>query len=269
MSRIQNLIGYQLINKTNMADISLLDSNKLLRWLDPITEEPLMAWTQPPEPENPKLVPATIEDVKRLVGVCMQIIQTEGGMVFEFCNRYQSSSDINAGLQQFTVTKAQIDDDISMVRSTKDTLDTSLAVETKENKIILMANSFKDWIPEVKKEVQAYEISQYEQTINTFQDLFNAMAFELQGKNSYTGELHGHDVPTLKNLIASRMRVSNRAWTRTPQTEETKGYKTTLEYLDKNFNDAITLNDLKTLGVYIDSHVPQIPLVRRWWNNGA
>lgn len=269
MAREQNLIGYQLINKTNIAGFCLLDTNKLLRWLDPVTEEPLMIWTQVSEPENPKLIPADVDGVKRLINVCSDIIQTEGGMVSEFCNRYQSLSDINAGLQQFTVTKLQVDDDISMTKTTKDALEVSIALETKENKINLLADSFIDWTPSVKKVVQVNEISQYEQTINTFQDVLNAMAFELQGKNSYSGELHGLAFEQLKKQTESRLRTANRLWGQTPQTVETEGFKTSLEYLGKEFPDAVSLDDYKALGGYIDSNIPQLPLVRRWWNYGS
>ena len=269
MGRIQNLIGYQLINKTNISGASILDANKILNWIDPITEEPLTVPAQVLPSETSERVTATVDDIKRLVNSCMSVINTESGAVFEFLNRYSTVNDIDAGLQQFAVTKTQVDSDINMSLTTKDNLSVSLAIETRKNKIKFLAETFKDWIPEVKRVVHAHELNQDEQMINIFQDLFNALAFELQGKNSYTGELHGLNFEQLKKQTESRLRTSNRIWIRTPQTVETEEYKVVLDALNNEFPKVVDLNGCKVLGAYIDSNVPKLPLVRRWWQYGS
>lgn len=267
-NREQNLIGYQLIHRVNITNSLLLDSNKYLRFLDPITEEPLKVWTDVPPDKDPEYVDATIDDVKRLVNQSFDTITKELQRINGFIAGYNDDADVNVGLSQYAVQRTQFDADVNFSSATKDSVSISIESDTKQQKIIQLASLYINWIPQVVKIVQSYEISQYESSISIFQDLLNAMAFEMAGLSSYTGEPHGLNFDRLYALINDRVKTATRQWEKTPHSLETLSMKSVLDTVSEEVKKVTTLDGFKSIGEYIDSNVNRLPLVRRWWMYG-
>ena len=269
-TREQNLLGYQIINKTNIANICMLDANTIMKGLHPITREPLTVWRDNAPDKEGYEVSAESTDIKQMITNNFLAITTEAGMVNEFTQRYLDVKDINTGIQSFSVSRLQVDDDIYFTTSTKDTISQDISLAVDKETILNVSKTFDSWIPKVAVIVTPNEhLTQYEQNINTFQDLLNAIGFELQGINSYNGTILTDTFEHRKSLIESRLRVGVRHWNITPQTLETNGFKAVLDYVNSNFKSVINFKDMAILGKYIDDHVPQLPLVRRWWNYGS
>lgn len=103
---------------------------------------------------------------------------------------------------------------------------------------------------------------------NILHDILDAMSYELQGRNSYTGELHGMTLIELRKLVKNRLFTGWIYHQKLTDDPEPVGYPNrakmgdVLRYIE-NWYDEIA--DLKTLGQYIDSEIPKHIIVRRWW----
>lgn len=106
---------------------------------------------------------------------------------------------------------------------------------------------------------------------NILHDILDAMSYELQGRSSYTGELHELIFEELKKLINNRIFAG---WVCHNKLSDVSGFigipnkeqmGDVLDYVQKGLREAKSNIDLVFLGQYIDVEIPKLIMVRRWW----
>jgi len=102
-----------------------------------------------------------------------------------------------------------------------------------------------------------------------FQDLVNAMAFELRGVCSYDGSVKYKTVQQIHSVVWARVGAARNVLLNVPDSTRANSVVKVFRYVEKSLLDATTKDELRTLSEYIDLRVAQLPLVRRWWNYGS
>jgi hypothetical protein len=242
----------------------LLDTSQILQQKDPATQDPLQM-KDPNDPEGPT-IPATFEFVQTEVVRFAGVVEKKRHAVSEFLTRFTDTTAINAGLAEQQATRIAVDIDVVSLGTHKASIDNVVAISPTETSFRQAGELLSLYSPEVDADPNPNIISLRDRGINAFQDLLNAIAIELTGVCSALGITRYTTVQDIKRIVNGRISTAKQAWSKTPKTPETQGMKTVLDYVDGEIGSTQTVNDLTALGQYVDSQVPQLPLVRRWWN---
>lgn len=96
---------------------------------------------------------------------------------------------------------------------------------------------------------------------NILHDILDAMSYELQGKNSYTGQSQYLTNEMFQKLIGNRLFTANRYLNQLPNSADKQNMAEVVSYVEANFNEVEAI----VLGHYIDSNIPKQIMFRRWW----
>jgi len=265
-TRIEALVGYQLIGQINIGNEMIYHTSCQMKRLRPYELTPLKY-----NPSTPGSIvaqrDATVDDIKEYVNTNVAILDLEveerlGG----FLQNYLNAQDVTNGLQHFNVTQIDLDADRTALTSHNTGIKGAAALSNTFQALETYGNTLSLYKEKVELHVTPDDLSLYDRRITTYQDLLNAMAFELRGLSSYTGETKYKTVKDIKGIVNSRIQTAENFWSLVPNTQETQDMQTVLNNLKGDLLTATTLQELEALGVYVDTQVPQLPLVRRWWN---
>lgn len=259
------LIGFQVIEKTNLGNGATDNGAWYMQNKRPHTDEPLVMWS---DDDKPVSRPAEPTDIKQLTETLNKIIELEVETRLEkFLENYNDNSTVNRGLQHFNTRRQDVNRDTGEVKTHK-------ANVRNVNALIhdyagLRANG--ELLSLYKETVElhvlaAKHLPPEQHIITVYQDVLNAISLELQGLCSYNGNFRYPDFEERKELTLSRLRVTDQVYPNLPDTAETRGFRAAQLATQGAITEAKTTQDLEAIGISLASNVPQLPLLRRWWN---
>jgi hypothetical protein len=268
-NRIERLLGYQLVKKAGMGNDMVHHIAQILQRKNPRTLE--MLHLVETDHVNKKLIErdATIDDIKRLSEGSAKIIDLEVDTRLNgFLAAFPDSKLVSKGLQLFKVESSEIDTDraeippkavvarnaCSLSNSFTDLRTVGQQLETYNGMVSLRVQPEAPWLP------------LEDQRVTTYQDLLNAMAFALKGIRNNSGLPMAGGYEQRLNKTWHHIEAGMWCWEYTPRTPETLGFKAVMDYVEDNMHDIQSEFEAFQLGEYIDSHVAQLPSLRRWWN---
>ena len=265
-TREEILIGYQLINKANIGNQVTWNASQYLQDLNPITGDPLKIKTTEigslPQVNDP-----TIADNKTLILNCCAVTDIEvDKRLLLFLANYPDADAVNAGLAYFNISKLDIEYDGSEVSTHRTSLiNVAALIDTKEalednGKLLEL---YKEKV--LKQVNPATDLPIDQQHVTVYQDVINSIAFNLRGLESGSGTASDvlKSVDNRKQRVDGRLEVCRRL--PKPNTQEVNEMETIAKYTENNISDCITTKDCTALADYIDTHVEQLPLIRRYW----
>lgn len=100
---------------------------------------------------------------------------------------------------------------------------------------------------------------------NILHDILDALSYELQGRNSYTGQLQLLTEQQKEKLFNNRIFTADIYLSKLSNSNDKQMLKTILAYIKVNITKATDAFKLANIGKYIDSELPKLIMVRRWW----
>jgi len=100
---------------------------------------------------------------------------------------------------------------------------------------------------------------------NILHDILDALSYELQGFNSYTGQLHGLTNEQRDKLFSNRIFTANVYLSHLPNNADRQELGTVLSYIETELPKAKDEIQISKIGKYIDQNLPKLIMVRRWW----
>jgi hypothetical protein len=241
--RIKTLLGYQIVNKVNMGNSAMFNISEHFRGDHEVKKAKDLA-----------------------EGSCKVVDIEVDTRLREFLGRFPDPELVVSSLKHFNVQASDVVRDKDEILT--HTPNARNVVALVDDKPTLKRNG--DLLSLYKERVTLHidpeTISQEYTAVNIYQDLLNAAAFELKGICSYRGEPYYHTVKERRDIVDVRFHTAEQI--NLPDTAEVRCMEEVARYVTDNLPTAQTLDDLAALGVYIDSHVPQLPLLRRWWQHG-
>ena len=261
-TREEILLGYQLINKINRGNNCLYHAACHMQNVQPYTLEPL-EWQDEEETRA-----ATVEDIKALVGLDCKAIALEVETRLKlFLDKYKDRTRLLNALAHFNTKEEDLLRDKGEVETHAPNI-RAAAVLSADYSVLQdngdLLSLYKDTVElHVKPEMVSLE----QRRVNSYQEIINAAAFELRGLSSGNGQLKYVSVKDRKICVQGRLDTAKLAWVKHMwSSAENDNMKAVVDYLDKNMRDAVTESDLVSLADYADVHVPQLPILRRYWS---
>ena len=259
------LIGFQIIKKVNLGNTVTENAAAYMKNEMPVTGEPLVIWTNEDEP---KVKETEVADIKELTTTTSKIIELEVETRLEkFLENYPDKAAVARGLQHFNIKRPDVDRDVSEVKLHKESVKNVNALVhdfegLKDNGDLL---SLYSEAVELHVDVEIHRSKEH-MKLTAYQDVLNAIGLELQGFNSYTGAMQYWDYEDRVAVVQSRLRVAEKISRTLVNSPETRDFETTRKYIQQHLPDTKHIHDLDALAVYLNTRVPQLPLLRRWWN---
>lgn len=168
---------------------------------------------------------------------------------------------IDAILSPATREKIALDIQTSNDMSTN--AESFIQASIKQNDLSALSAPFESYIPECGvDEPDPWVLFPKEiNHANILHDILDAMSYELQGRNSYTGESQYLTEEQFQKLISNRLFTADIYLNHLPDSTEKQNMANIIFYVKANFNKVEAI----VLGQYIDSNVPKQIMVRRWW----
>lgn len=111
------LIGFQVIEKTNLGNGATDNGAWYMQNKRPHTDEPLVMWS---DDDKPVSRPAEPTDIKQLTETLNKIIELEVETRLEkFLENYNDNSTVNRGLQHFNTRRQDVNRDTGEVKTHK------------------------------------------------------------------------------------------------------------------------------------------------------
>ena len=259
------LIGFQVIEKTNTGNDSTDNAAWYMQNKRPHSDDALVLWS---DEETPTSRPAELEDIKQLTEVTSKIIELEVETRLEkFLERYNNPSAVNRGLQHFSTRRQDVTRDVKEVKLHKTSVQNVNALIHDHKGLRANGELLSLYKEAVELHVLAKEHLPREQHIITvYQDVLNAISIELQGLCSYNGDPRYPGFDERKELALARLQVTDMIHKDLPDTSETRGFRAAQLATQDAITEAKTIYDLEAIGKDLNTSVPQLPLLRRWWN---
>ena len=184
----------------------------------------------------------------------------------KFLKNFNDNQAVNRGLSYFSTKRQHVDRAVEEVLThTPNVRVVNALVEEFDG---LKANG--DLLSLYKETVDLYVIpdihlSQELKNRTAYQDLLNALSFELQGLYSGSGEPSNLSVEQIRDLAKTRLNAAQAFQARLYNSAEFRRMFKAQAKVARELSDCETRDDLKSLGEYLSSRVPQLPLLRRWW----
>jgi len=274
-TRILRLIGYQLLNKANIGNYVMYDTACVLQKRNPVTLEPLTVSRSANNPDKPDLMlkgfEPSVDEIKVLVSNNTGIVETEVDTRAKlFLANYGNYDHIVDGLAFFNTTLADVNADVTSIIADKDTALTNTSASISFTDLAQHGKEFDHRTERVTRMVDPdMDLPLIEQRITTYQDLLNAIAFNLAGQSSATGMAEREDFPDRLGQVNRRIRTCEIFWDKyMPVTEETQGMKAVLDSVVAQVKSAKDNKAMLAISEYINTNIDQLPLVRRWWMYG-
>lgn len=221
-------------------------------------------YSEPEEPDGLK----PFDRQKKACQVPCNIIYDVSGKIGMFLERVDSNY-LDTGIDAIPVpaTRLKINSDVSNLKILSTNLKGLLGVVTEKNGLALLSPQIESYISECGiDEPDPWKLFSKEiNHLNILHGILDAMSYELQGKNSYTGEDHTLTDGQFNKLIVNRLFTANVYLSHLPQSVDKQNMTNVKSYIQQNFEPGLKTVGLKKLGQYIDSNIPKQIIVRRWW----
>jgi len=253
-TREETLLGFQLVEQINTGNELTHCSAAHLQGKDVLTEEPLPG-------DSPEQRKRMCED--NCLAVDVEVTQR----LVNFLSRFPDEDIVRKALAHFNTPRSALDrDGLEVMHHTVSVRNVNALlsdVKDLDDNGKLLSLYKEDVEQRANHETH---IPSSHRRINVFQDLLNVIAFELRGVCSYTGEARYANLEERRKLVASRIETAENVWATCPETRETLDMFRILQDVKGNLPSLFLHADFDALGEYVNLHVPQLPLVRRWWN---
>ena len=100
---------------------------------------------------------------------------------------------------------------------------------------------------------------------NILHAVLDALSYELQGRNCYTGEPHGYTDQRRDKLFSNRIFTANIYLSKLPNNVDKQELGTVLSYIETNIGKTNNPALLAKIGKYIAENLPKLIKVREWW----
>lgn len=248
--RYKNLIAFQIIKSLNKGK----------RCMDYIAK--FMQLTHPSLPTVPVL-----SDVTSSIENANLIIDREiSDKISNFLEVYPQKDYIDDGLKTFSETLIKADSDKSkMITATG--LNRAVLVSAVDlNDLLPIGIDIANLTYDVKHIADINDDMPYDwRLINSYQLLLNAISIELQGKNIYTGDILYPTFDQKVSQLRDRFIAAKSMWGNIPQTEETLTWKSGLDGIMADYNNATQTNELTLIGQYLEGVIDQLPNIWKHW----
>lgn len=262
-TREEIVIGYQLIRQMNTSNRMLDGASLVLQGLDPRDETPLKFR---PMGETGPLEIATITEIKKQATICGSVVTKCARKVDEFISRYPNKQAIDNGLVHFKTPKVALDTDREAVKTHNNNMLTAIGLVTTKEQLTVNGQLLALYKPQIDIDVGEELIPLDQQLINTYQDLLSTISLELRGLHEDSGVLTYTTVKQRKDMVKGRLITAERWYQKVAGMTEVVPMKQMFDYVIANLDGINTTAALEAMAAYLDSHVPQVPAVRRWWN---
>ena len=259
------LIGFQIIKKVNLGNTVTENAAAYMKKEMPVSGEPLVVWTNEDEP---KVKETEVADIKELTTTTGKIIELEVETRLEkFLENYPDKGAVARGLQHFNIRRQDVNRDVSEVKLHKESVQNvnTLVHDFQGLKANGELLALYTEAVELHVDIKIHR-SQEHVMLTAYQDVLNAIGLELQGLNSYTGAMQYWDYEDRLAIVQARLRVAKKIGRALADTPETRGFEAARRYIQNHLPDTVHIHDLDALAAYLNTQVPQLPLLRRWWN---
>lgn len=211
-----------------------------------------------PVPEDnsisPNMQPATLAFQKEF---CLRL-NVNLSMLATKINAVLAKVSVDSNVAKFACSRVDIDHDLTL-----DSLAKTIKPEIEASKYLnTLSYELEAFIPRVLIRIKGKDLSFEHAQLNIAHDLLDAVSYELQGIDHNTGQATGKTIDEIKTFVSKRLGIIQY---HLPSDSESSLFAETGNYVLKNLRDVMTLEDLAGLGEYIDSNVPKLVMVRRWW----
>ena len=270
-TRDEILIGFQVVKAINIGNHVTHNAASYLSNEDPKSGKELLGWTEQADGGRPIPRKATADDVKIYTEATAKIIDVEvKTRLKNFLDRFNDNAAVNKGLAHFAVSRRAVDRDIDEVVLHQGSA--RFATEVIHDLPGLKANG--DLLSLYSEDVAEYvrvenSFSQESRMLVAYQDVMNAISLELKGICSYNGGEKFKRFEDRKAIILARLRAAAKIWEMSDLAamgQDVVRFHQAQKYAQTALRDATTVSDLSALGDYVGTRVPQLPLIRRWWN---
>jgi hypothetical protein len=254
-TREEILIGFQLISKINAGNLSLDNAACTLQWLDARTRDRING-------------AYALARVQESVACDCEVVAVEVETALQqFIENFVDQEMLVNGLRHFRTDPSDFSEDNNAIQQHTPNVRNVLALVSDEP--TLRENG--ELLSLHQERVDLYvdplvHFSPEHVRMNILQDLLNAIAFELRGICSATGEEKYPSIEARQSIIKFRMRTAIKAAEACPNNSETRRMVKVLNDIKRNLYDAVVVSDLTLLGDFVDRKIPQLPLIRRWWS---
>ncbi len=215
------------------------------------------------EPEEPDRLTPYIRQHNASKNTCNVIYETSNKLD-AFLDKVDTKH-IDAGIDAIPVpvTRVKINNDVSTSKTLSTNAKPLIEAATKEEDLSALSDPFESYLPQcgVLEPDPMKLFSQEINYANILHDILDAMSYELQGKNSYTGEMQYLTSGQFEALIINRLFTAKVYLSHLPNSVDKQLMADTVSYVRNNFDKTESI----ILGQYIDSHIPKHIIVRRWW----
>jgi len=265
-TREERLLGYQLVHKTNMTNELILTTGYIMQGINATTLEDMTQPVNPLDPDDVSVQPPTVEYKKILATASITACQRYGRQVSEFATAWPALQ-IDSGLVEFQVTRLQIADDLSSVSTLRINAANAIALQVSSETLASSGALLCLYKPKMARHVKPSLVSLEERRVNAFQDVINAACLELRGLHEATGAALNLKLNDLKERVQSRINTAKLSWDRYVRHDaETTVFKSALDNIEAEMQQMTTTAQLIALAEYTELTVPQLPILRRWWN---
>ncbi len=201
---------------------------------------------------------------KRECEVACNVIKSHSEKIEEFIGKVDSTY-LDNGIDAIPVpaTRLKIIADIQTSKTLSTNAKPYIDVANKEKDLADLSTPFESYIPECGiDEPDPWALFSSEVNYsNILHDILDAMSYELQGINSYTGNLHNYDTKQFNRLISNRILTANVQLNVLPSNLDVEQMRGVVEYVEENFGKVSNA----TLAQHIDSEIPKAIMLRRVW----
>ena len=274
-TRDEKLIGFQLVNKINVGNNVADQIGWMLQRKNPQSQA-LLRYEPPPVISGGETYPpardATTGDITQLCIASAAVVDVEVEQRLKgFLDNYADQDQITNGLAHFNIVLPDVDDDKTTVIARITTVKAVVSESMRFSQLALVGESVLARIKKIFLQVNPeVHLDHQDKMIIAFQDLFNAISYELQGLSSGTGNKRFTTVESILARMQHRFRTIEGWYAKNvPHNAETNfWYNTVYQEVLSELAAANNMNKLKNIGLYVAANVPQLPLVRRHWQYG-
>lgn len=264
------LIGCQLIDKINIGNDMIYQTSCHFKRLSPYSLEPLQFFEG--AIASPSVArTATVEDIKTLVNVNCEIVTTEvDTRLALFLNMYPDTQEIINALQYYNTKYADLEYDLGEIQIHKPNILNVLSLVSTYEGLLNNGNLLGLYSPKIELEINAdIALTLDMKRRVSYQDLINCIAFHLKGLCSSTGNVKYKSIESRKEAVNARLETILLQRPLCSSNSDIFDMDVIVTYIQAELPKCNNEKACETLGLYIDTQIPQLPVVRRWWNYGA
>ncbi len=264
-TRQERQIGLDLsVNATTINNI-VYSISEILQDRHPATREKFLIEEDVPAGSDalPGFREPTIDEIKIYTGKLLGVVDKRTGINNAFIGKTTDSVLINS-LMHYTVTRPHLDSDVTTAQTKKDVAATVSLESNKSGLKAIGSNVAYESHLGIADNIYRPKMDFDSKFANIANSCLDALSYELQGRCSYKGTVKILKIEQLKATAHSRCKVAILEGSKSKHIDAL-GIVSFAELVKAQIDDCKTDKDLEQLGVYIDSNIEKLPLLRRSW----